>query len=494
MLPLMNSDTCFEIRLSPGQVSDAENIELCLDGSAHLRPEASQGICTWNIDFDGPRVLKSLNVQQRHAREADAYPPGDLLVQVRWLHGDTWSSWWPGNLLKGGDFRDHDKTGIPDSAEVLQFDSSSTVYSDLATTELPTWVEKHIRHVSPSMTVRTDKNRFLQIIKPNTQGQVIAQVRKDWIPDAPCITVSGWNGWDLNDIHTMGLMSRFHEIDAQNNRLNKIMFIGDDDWHQPGGQEALKWRAVTFVPRDETRRLNLYATRLISSPGTLRAANYQIRADSLSEKSNRGRTLFSPPMPSLKQWEVSSPGRVQVQSDTLVIRPHPHTNAYAVSAPFQIPPVERLAFSIEMEARVPDRYNDHDPSHKAWISTYLELLDKHDRILDIIKISACRPEMANALCAAGERPAQCCKGRFRLVASHQSYLPERMKQNMDGEMTCLWRNLELFECKYPTKWRGRLDEDPIETNEIPKARQLQVRALFLGRPDTLLDSITLAFE
>jgi len=309
-------------------------------------------------------------------------------------------------------------------------------------------------------------------------------MRSDRIPDVSMITVSGYSGWDLGDVRTMGLMARFHEIDREGKRLNKIMLLGDDDWHQPGGKQALRWRAVSFSPREETRRLNLYCIRLISSSGTLNVADYQVRCDDLADSDNVGKSIRRFDFSEDEDWNADKGNLALLQNNTLELRPEPHTNTHAESRTFDIRDIGRIAFSVEMDMAVPERYNDHDPSHKVWMSTYLELLDDASEVVDVVKISVCRPEFGSSLSAAGEVPEGVTKARFRLVGSHVSYLPAHMKENMDGEITCRWRNLSVFQCNYPMHVRQRLDEDGIKAGEIPPGDKVQIRALLLGDATT----------
>jgi len=274
----------------------------------------------------------------------------------------------------------------------------------------------------------------------------------------------------------MGLMSRFHEIEAGGNRLNKIMFIGDDDWHQPGGKSPLKWRAVSFVPREETRRLNLYAARLISSSGTLQAADYMIRQDTLTGPS-LSKSIRRFDMSDGEGWTFGDQSLAVRTEGLIELRPAPHTNTFALSPEFDIPEVGRLGFSVEMDVSVPERYNDCDPSHKAWASTYLELLNDGDEVTDVIKISVCRPRFGNLLASAGEVPPETRRVRIRLVGSHQSYLSSEQKANMDGEMICRWRNLEVFESTYPTQWEATAEEGQVLLGSCSK---FQVRATLLA--------------
>ncbi len=329
--------------------------------------------------------------------------------------------------------------------------------------------------------------------KEQEEGQAIIMMRSDRIPSSRFLTISGWNGWDLDDTYTMGLMSRFHELDAEGNRLNKIMFIGDDDWNQPGGIAPMHWRAVTFQPRDDTLRLNLYAIRLIASAGTVRAARYQLRQDSLADEIFRGKHIRRLNTGDVNAWHMLEPGLVESTDNAIVVRPFPLTSTYLVSPTYMLPRVERIGFSVTMGVNVPERYNDRDPSHKAWMSTYLELIDYRGRVVDTIKVSACRPRFGDVLAAAGEIHPWAKKWRIRLVASHQTYLPRKDKKNMDGEMICRWRAIEVFECTYPQDYRARLNEQPLTPGEIPTTSLLQIRVTFLAdktTPSPELKSIT----
>ncbi len=474
------------IRLVP---SDAklDNVRIDKAGFAHLAPDADRGSCTWALAFDHPVALAAVSIDAASSPTDSLTTDADVLVQLRWRMNDgDWSPWWPENILPGGEFRDRDGSGLADLADILEFDGAAILRSDLPDARMPDWVTTHVMTASSPLVHSTAGGPELIVPKPRAAGQVIVQMRSDRIPPAPFVTVSGWNGWDLGDIHTMGLMSRFHEIDRHGDRLDKIMFIGDDDWHQPGGTAPLRWRAVTFQPHDATRRLNLYAARLISSPGTLRAARYQVRCDSLADP--RVATPFdarfhAPSLQDPDAWMFEDSGLAALDDGILTLRPLPHTNTWALSRPFDLPEVPRIGFAVEMDVQVPERYNDFDPSHKAWASTYLELLSEYeDTVLDVIKISVCRPRFGSLLASAGERPAAARKVRLRLVASHQSYLSEDQKANMTGEMIVRWRHLQLFKCTYPTVWRGRLDRDPIQPNEIPPSTVYEFRAQLLADP------------
>ena len=455
------------------------------DGIAGLEPGRDRGECIWDLPLKKGERLVDLRVEFDREPETNLIPPADVLLQLRWRNrkGD-WASWYPPNILPGGDFQDRDGSGLPDLADIVEFTTTVLVRSDLPLRAMPPSVEGHHRRAFPPLVRHRGDRPLLSVKKPGQEGQLIVMMRSDRIPPANAITVSGWNGWDLEGGYTMGLMSRFHEIDRFGKRLNKIMFIGDDDWNEPGGFSPLKWRAVTFSPRCETRRLNLYAARLISSPGILKAAGYQIRSDSLLEPRYKGQSIKKIDLTSLEEWFIPEPWLVEILPDGVALLPRPISNAIAVSPPFSIPPVKRVGFSVEMDVSVPERYNDRDPSHKAWMSTYLEFLDERDLIRDVVKISACRPEWGGAMASAGERPEGLDRARIRLVASHKTYLPKEEEANMNGLMICRWRNLELFESRYPQGFRSRLEEDPLKPGEIPEARFLQVRAILLSDAKT----------
>jgi hypothetical protein len=98
---------------------------------------------------------------------------------------------------------------------------------------------------------------------------------------------------------------------------------------------------------------------------------------------------------------------------------------------------------------------------------------------------------------AGEMPQGSHRARIRLVASHKTYLGGEDEKNMDGLMICRWRNLEIFECLYPQRYRARLDEEPIKPGEVPASEKYQIRAILLSdrkTPSPFLNKIRCLFE
>ncbi|MBN1901515.1 hypothetical protein JW926_09365 [Candidatus Sumerlaeota bacterium] len=458
-----------------------------------LSPNCDRGICIWEISGKSEMRIGAIMPEKSIEPAREFLPPADIILQIRWINDDgTWSSWFPENLLAGGDFRDDNHSGLPDLADILEITTHTLIYSDRSNLDKPRWAKDVVSHAAPPLLETIKGEKVLVVHKQEETGQTIVQMRSDRIPSFPAITISGWNGWNLGERYTMGLMSRFHEIDAEGNRLDKIMFTGDDDFHQRGGIAPLKWRAVSFSPRSETRRLNLYPMRLIGSPGTIMASRYQIRADSLSDPLFRGASISCPDIRNHAEWITDAPELVELLPNGIALRPLPLSNAFLLCSSFEIPDAERIALSIEMEVEVPERYNDRDPSHKAWMSTYLEFLDDKERVMDVLQITACRPLRGDKLMTAGEKPQGSRRARIRLVASHKTYLGRGDEKNMDGVMICWWRNLEMFECLYPQTYRARLDEAPFKSGEIPSSQKYQIRAILLSdrkTPSPVLKSV-----
>lgn len=468
------------------------------NAEAILAPDCDRGECLWEISRESQIIMCKILPEVRIEPATEMNPPADVIIQLRWVKEDkNWSSWFPENLLAGGDFRDQNNSGIPDLADILEISSQTLIRSDLPDSAIPKWVNEHISLADPPLVKTVDGKLVLVVPKPREQGQTIVQMRSDRIPASRAITISGWNGWNLGEKYTMGLMSRFHEIDTNGNRLNKIMFIGDDDFNERGGVSPLKWRAVTFAPRNETRRLNLYPMRLISSPGTIMASQYQMREDRLDNSAYRGKTIRFWDLKDTSDWSAPEPSLKKPHPDGLVLLPRSISNVYILSPSFEIPPVNRIALSVEMDVTVPERYNDRDPSHKAWMSTYLEFLDRDEHVEDVLQITSCRPLWGDVLVTAGERPQGSRRARIRLVASHKTYLGGEEEKNMDGLMVCRWRNLEIFESLYPQTWRARLDEEPLKPGEIPASEKYQIRAILLSdrkTPSPILHKIKCLFE
>jgi|GEM_PF-7080152 len=473
-----------EMFLTP-QDAQRSGILLNKEGSAILAQGGDRGVCFWNLDLKKQQTIKGIHplVSVKPAR--GFIPPSDVIVQLRAKEKNgEWSPWFPENILPGGSFSDQNGSGLPDLADVMEITSGVLLRSDLSSKTLPSWVKKHDRTSKPSLVHKKGNKTILEIEKPEAPGQLIVQMHSDRIPPSPVLTLSGFNGWNLGETYTMGLMSRFHEIDTNGNRLNKIMFIGDDDFNQRGGVQPLKWRAVSFVPRKKTRRLNLYPMRLISSPGKMMCAQYQVRMDSLVNPLYRGKLIRKIDFGNMDDWEIPEPGIVKNSPGNLTLFPKPLTNGFVVSSPFTIPNVERVGFCVEMEAQVPEQYNDRDPSHKAWMSTYLEFLDDEDNVADVIQLTACRPRFGEIMASAGEKPPECPKARLRFVASHKTYLSKNQGVNMDGVMVCKWRSAEVFESLYPTDFREPLDEKTLEPGDIPESSCFQIRAFLLSDQKT----------
>ncbi len=489
-----------EIQLTPLE-SSLNNVSIQEDGAAVVADRSNPGSCTWDVFttkgevLSGIRIDASIKPPASHGLAAHA----DVLTQIRWkLPDGSWSEWFPENILPGGNFPDSNNSGIPDSVHILNLTSPVTVLSDISKNQMPDWVDIHTTYVAPSLIEEHNNQRILHVSRADKDGQTIVMMKSDRIPPACAVTVSGWNGWRLPRGYTMGLMSRLHEIDAYGNRLNKIMFIGDDDFCEPGETAPLHWRAVSFVPRLDTVRLNLYPARLIESEGELMVSHYQVRTDSLADSAYRGEEIYSYTFEDLKGWEIQDPFLVETHNNSVIVKPHPLTYSYLLSPVFEIPEVECIALSVEMDIEVPRRYNDYDPSHKAWMSTYLELLNDKGALVDAIKVSACRPRFGDILAAAGQRRPDVRLGRVRLVASHISYLmPKEKIANMDGVMISRWRNLRIFVSRYPQGWRGRLDEEPLNAGEIPPAEHIQVRTILLAdtqTPTPVLKNVLCSFS
>ena len=470
--------------LTPTACTDREHLQLRSDGSFALEEGWGSGYCVWDITRERAFQLLDLSVCSEVKHVSGFTPAGDIIVQVRTHKEDgtngRWTEWWPQNLLRGGSFRDATGNGIPDGVDILEFGEQGRLWTDNPREGLSKWFGAVFTESDPPMVSQRDGNSIFRFCKARADGQTIVQMHSDRVPTAQYLTVSGWNGWDLGNAQTMGLMSRFHEIDAQGRRLNKLMFIGDDDWNQPGGISPLMWRAVTFKPRRETRRLNLYAARLISSSGTLECAKYQVHQDSLASEQHLGVCLKRFDRMNSEEWSFSDPDLSFADEHSLQMRPHPHSNSSALGSCFALCGARRVCVIAEMDVQVPERYDDHDPSHKAWASSYLELLDSEERVAGVVKVSVCRPRFGDELACAGEVPSNAVKARLRLVASHQSYLQPDDRKNMDGEMFCRWSQIRVFESRYPQEFRTRLDEDSFRPGEVPLTRGAEVRAIVLG--------------
>lgn len=472
-----------EILLEPVS-SERSGISLENEQTALLSENRDRGTLTWKITPENGERIRSVKISSHAESPENLNPAGDILVQLSWWKNGKWSIWYPENILPGGSFRDADGSGLPDKTDIIAFNSETTLKSDLPSEVLPDMFSHHQISATPSLVSEVKETPYFVMEKPEEEGQVIVRMRSDRFPSSEFLTVSGWNGWDLGEAYTMGLMSRFHEIDRNGDRLNKIMFIGDDDFNEFGGMREFQWRAVSFQPRTKTRRLNLYVTRLISSAGTIGASRYQLRRDSLTNEEFHGKHITSIDFSNWRSWHTPEPRLIEQNPDGLTLLPRPISNLWILSPSFKIPAVARISFSVEMDASMPERYNDRDPSHKAWMSTYLEFLDESEKIIDVVKISVCRPRWGSVLASAGERPRNCRRARIRLVASHKTYLPEEEEKNMDGMMICRWRNLEIFECLYPQKYRSRLDENPLEPGEIPEAEKYRIRAVLISDAKT----------
>lgn len=442
--------------------------------SVLLDVESNQGICTAFLDIPVPRP-KSVVVELVASTEPDIDPrfwpavQTDLITQVRFRLADgSLTEWQPRNLLPGGDMADMDGSGIPDWVSVMRLRSSGNlIYADAEPPEEGYWVGRTRdrgffvdRGDHPS-----GSGQSLRLVRTTSDGQDTAEMRLDLIPPDTQLTVCGWTKYDLGEETSMGVMARYHEFDSHGNRINKHVLLGDDDFHQPSGESEWRWRALSFTPAAETRRLGIYPIRMIGVAGTAWAADWEIREGSV----HSGKTVFRE---DFGHWEMTGTG--EVYGGALILRPEPLTVSTAVqSIPIEVKPNTLYSFSVRMNNDVPSTY---DKTHQAWMSAYLEFYDSEMRFLDYCKVMSFRPTSGHPLSAAMRAPQYSRYVRFMFAASHISYGD---RTGMDGQMIAGFSCIELKESAFDSKFlpasRGEL------TIAIPQdARKMEIRTFRLS--------------
>ena len=392
--------------------------------------------------------------------------PTDIITQVRFQTKGDWTDWQPRNMLRGGDMADSDGDGIPDWVSVMRLrESGNLIFAD---TSISPWMppEGDYWHGKDRDKGRfTDKiehppgaRQSLRLNRGTSDGQDTAAMRLDLVPPDTNLTVCGWTRYDLGSETSMGVMARFHEFDAEGNRVNKYVLLGDDNFHQPSGRSEWVWRALSFHSRPDTTFLNLYPIRMIAAQGSAWASNYEIRLGSVW---GSGKVIYR------------MPDRVTLTPKLFDIA------TWIQPKPIKVKPGKLYAFRITMRNDVPAQY---EPTHQAWVSAYLEFYDADMRFLDYCKVMAFRPEYPAG--AAMRAPNGSAYARFMLVASHITY---GEKAGMDGSMTATFDDLQLEQSDFVPTFTPRPD-GPISV-EVPKgASKMEVRSFLLSREEPLKPS------
>ena len=394
----------------------------------------------------------------------------DIITQVRFQADGKWTDWQPRNLLRGRDMADSDADGIPDWVSVMRLRESGAAGASIpirrdnlmfADTSISAWMppEGDYWHGKTA-----DRGRFtdeiehppggkqsLRLNRGTSDGQDTAAMRLDLAPPDTDLTVCGWTKYDLGSETSMGVMARFHEFDAEGNRVNKYVILGDDDFHQPSGRSEWVWRALSFHSRPDTTFLNLYPIRMIAAKGSAWASNYEVRLGSVY---GSGKVIYRLP-------------------EKVTLTPKPFDIATWIQPkPVKVKPGQLYAFRITMRNDIPAHY---EPTHQAWVSAYLEFYDKDMRFLDYCKVMAFRPEYPAG--AAMHAPKESAYARFMLTASHITYGD---KAGMDGMMTASFDDLQLEESDFDPAFTPRPD-GPISVDVSRGANTVEVRSFLLSR-------------
>lgn len=421
----------------------------------------------------------------------------DIIAQVRFLQPDgAWSPWQPRNILSGGDLADRTGNGIPDGVSVMRLRTEgSTLFVD-DPTPCPGdswWRAQTVSgegRFSDTHDAPPGRAVSLRLARDTSDGQDTAEFRRDLVPPGTTLTVSGWTRYDIGDETCMGVMSRFHEFDAEGRRIGKFVLLGDDDRHQPTGSSPWRWRAMTFTTGPETVRLGVYPVRMIRATGRAWAAAWEIREEPVFSPWGEGTILFREDFSSLNGWSADTPNGVRIEpapsaagGGALILSPRPGSVTSVVrDQPIPLRAGILYAFRIEMENRVPDTY---DRTHDAWVSCYLEFLDSEGAPIDYAKAMVFRPEPLRPVGAAMVAPHGTFAGRFVLVASHKTYAdPGRIT----GTMMARFRRLQLEESGYDPTWTARPPLVSIPLSAPPRATRMQIRAHLLTRDPALSPS------
>lgn len=409
----------------------------------------------------------------------------DVITQVRFYADWKWTDWQPRNILRGGDFADLDDDGIPDWVSVMRLrETGNLIFAD---TSISPWMPpegdywfgkaRGIGRFMDEVDHPPGAKHSLRLTRGLLDGQDTAAMRLDLVPPDTDLTVCGWTKYDLGDATSMGVMVRFHEFDAEGNRVNKYVLLGDDDFHQPSGRSEWVWRALSFRSRPETTFLNMYPIRMIATRGSAWAMNYEIRLGSVWDSS---RAILWDCFDEPADWEISGGGKVEQKK--LILTPEPLKVVTATQRkPIKVKPGQLYSFRVSMRNDVPAYY---EPTHQAWVSTYLEFYDKDMRFLDYCKAMAFRPAMEHPVGAAMHAPKEAVYARFMLIASHISY-GERV--GISAPMTATFSDLQLEESDFDPAFTRRPDGAP--SVEVPRgASKAEVRSFLLTREKSLMPS------
>lgn len=392
--------------------------------------------------------------------------PTDIITQVRFQANGKWTDWQPRNLLRGGDMADSDGDGIPDWASVMRLrQTGDLIFAD---TSISPWMPPegdywHGKNREAGRFVDRIEHppgakQSLRLNRGTSDGQDTAAMRLDLVPPDTDLTVCGWTKYDLGSETSMGVMARFHEFDAEGNRVNKYDLLGDDDFHQPSGRSEWVWRALSFHSRVDTTFLNLYPIRMIAAKGSAWASNYEVRLGSVY---GSGKEI----------WRLG---------EKVTLTPKPFEVATWIQPkPIKVKAGQLYAFRISMRNDVPAHY---EPTHQAWVSAYLEFYDKDMGFLDYCKVMAFRPEHPAG--AAMHAPKGAAYARFMLVASHITYAE---RTGMEGPMTATFDDLRLEESDFDATFTPRPD-GPLSV-EVPRAAtRMEARSFLLSREKSLKPS------
>ena len=438
-----------------------------------------------------PSYAKRVTVKLMRTVVPDAGPSNwpvlatDIVTQVRFRANRRWTDWEPRNMLRGGDMDDSDGDGIPDWVSVMRLrETGNLMFAD---TSISPWMPPEddywrgkarvIGRFVDEIDHPPGAKHSLRLLRGTSDGQDTAAMRLDLVPSDTDLTVCGWTKYDLGSETSMGVMARFHEFDAEGNRVNKYVLLGDDDFHQPSGHSEWVWRALSFRSRPDTTFLNLYPIRMIAAQGSAWASNYEIRLGSVW---GSGRRILWDCFDDPADWEISGGGKLD--KDRLILTPEPLKVATAVQRkPIKVSPGRLYAFRVSMQNDVPPHY---EPTHQAWVSAYLEFFDKDMRFLDYCKVMAFRPVMERPVGAAMHAPKEAAYARFMLAASHITYGD---KAGMDGPMTATFGELQLEESSFDPTFARRPD-GPVSLAVPREASKMEVRSFLLSREKSLKPS------
>lgn len=443
-----------------------------------------------------------LPVEEKTPTDKGGWPSvaTDLITQVRFLQPDgKWTPCQPRNLLTGGDFADQNRNGLPDWTSLMQLRSGGMIlFTDSypVGSQAPSWNWWHGKeqrqrgNFVDKRETPPGASQSLRLERHTSKGQDTPEMRKDLVPPETTLTVSGWNRYDLGDQTSMGVMARFHEFNAEGDRINKYVLLGDDDFHQPTGRSSWRWRALTFTTMSGTVRLGIYPIRMITAQGRAWSANWEVREGSVYSGWGNPKAIFRETFHDLNGWELSHPAMISSvktgysTSHSLVMKPPPLAVATAIQK--NLIPIQEgklYAFRVAMQNDTSAKY---EPTHETWVSCYLEFLDADKRIRDYVKAMVFRPVLQRPVGAAMVAPPASKFARFRLVASHITY---GERQNITGAMTASFSALQLEESAYDATWIPRPPGAKIKFSVPVRATKMQIRSWLLSRDRRVTPSL-----